>query len=101
MFIRCLQLVSFRHVHIQWNWIQNKISPNISTLVNVVLVPKLLNNPFAFLFLINFDFLLPHMAHFDNIIALLLLLLEIFGSIFLVFFVFFYTLNNMIPFYTL
>ena len=34
---------------------------------------------------------------FDNIIALRLLVLEIFGSMFSVFF---YTLNNMIPFYT-
>ena len=34
---------------------------------------------------------------FDNIIALPLLVLEIFGSMFSVFF---YTLNNMIPFYT-
>ena len=73
------------------------MSPNIGNLHNGVLIPNLLNSPFASWFLINLDFLLPHIAHFDNIIALPLLLLEIFGFIFLVFF---YTLNNMFPFYT-
>ena len=34
-------------MHIQWNCIQNKISPNIGTLLNGVLIPKLLNSPFA------------------------------------------------------
>ena len=48
-------------------------------------------------FLINLDFILPHIAHFDNIITLTLLLAETFGSMFSVFF---YTLNNMISFYT-
>ena len=73
------------------------MSPNIGTLLNGVLIPKLLNSPFASWFLINFDLLLPHIAHFDNIIALPLLVLETFGSMFSVFF--FYTLNNMFPFY--
>ena len=76
--------------------LQNKISPNIGTLFNGVLIPKLLNRPFAFWFLINLDFLLPHIAHFDNIIALPLLVFEIFEFMFLVFF---YTLNNMFPVY--
>ena len=58
------------------------MSPNIGTLLNGVLIPKLLNSPFASWFLINPDFLLPHIAHFDNTIALPLLLLEIFGSMF-------------------
>ena len=48
-------------------------------------------------FLINLDFILPHIAHFDNIITLTLLLAETFGSMFSVFF---YTSNNMISFYT-
>ena len=85
--------MSFRHVHTH----QNKISPNTGTLLNGVLLPKLLNSLFASWFLINLDFLLPHIAHFDNIIDLPLLVLEIFGFMFLVFF---YTLNNMFPFYT-
>ena len=76
---------------IQWNCIQNKTSPNKGILLKVVLIPRLLNNPFASCFLINFDFLLPHLAHFDNIIALPLLVAEIFGSVLSVFFC---TLSN-------
>ena len=72
------------------------MSPNIDNLLNGALIPNLLNSPFASWFLTNLDFLLPHIAHFDNIIDLPLLVLEIFGSMFLVFF---YTLNNMFPFY--
>ena len=49
---------------------KNKISPNNEILFNGVLIPRLLNNSFAYCSLINFDFLLPHMAHFDNIIVL-------------------------------
>ena len=75
--------------------IQNKISPNIGTLLNGVLIPKLLNSPFASWFLINLDFLLPHIAHFDNTIVLLLLVFE---AIDLCFQYLFYTLNNMILF---
>ena len=59
-------------------------------------MPKLLNRPFASWFLINLDFLLSHIAHFDNIITLPLLVLDTCGSMFLVFF---YTLGNMFPFY--
>ena len=66
--------------------VQNKISPNIATLLNGVLTPNLLNSPFASWFLINLDFLLPHVAYFDNIIPLPLLVLEISGSMFSVFF---------------
>ena len=65
------------------------MSPNIGNLLKGVLIPNLLNNPFASCFLINLDFLLPHIAHFDNIIALPLLVLEIFGSMFSVFFLHF------------
>ena len=35
---------------------QNKISPNNGVLFNGVLIPKLLNNPYACCSLINFDF---------------------------------------------
>ena len=52
---------------------QIKISPIIGILLKGVLIPRLLNNPFASCFLINFDFLEPHIAHFDNIIILPLL----------------------------
>ena len=50
--------------------IQNEISPNIVTLLNGVLTPKLLNSPFASRLLINLDFLLPHIAHFDVLVFL-------------------------------
>ena len=60
---------------------QTKISPNIGTLLGV-LRPKLLNSPFASWFLINLDFLIRHISHFDNIIALPLLVLETFGFMF-------------------
>ena len=56
-------------------------------------MPKLLNNPFACCSLIYFDFLLSHIAHFDKIIVLPLLVFETFGFMLSVFF---YTLNNMI-----
>ena len=57
------------------------MSPNIGNLLKGVLIPNLLNNPFASWFLINLDFLLPHIAHFDNIIDLPLLVLEISGDL--------------------
>ena len=62
----------------------------------LILILNLPNNPFASCFLINLDFLLLHIAHFDNIIILPLLVPETCGSMFSLFF---YTLNNMIPFY--
>ena len=49
-------------------------------------MPKLLNNPFTCCSLINFDFLLLHIAHFDKIIVLSLLVFETFGSMLSVFF---------------
>ena len=58
------------------------MSPNMGNSLNGVLIPNLLNNPFASWFLINLDFLLPHIAHFDNIIILPLLVLEMCGFIF-------------------
>ena len=42
-----LFIYTFDEVALQWNCIQNKISPNIGTLLNGVLIPKLLNSPFA------------------------------------------------------
>ena len=58
------------------------MSPNIGTLLNGALIPKLLNSPFASWFLINFDFLLLHIAHFDNTISLPLLVFETLGFMF-------------------
>ena len=55
-----------------------------------VLIPRLLNNPFASCPLINFDFLALDIAHFDNIIVLLLLVFTITGSLLCVFFLFFF-----------
>ena len=86
-------------------FIENKISPNIctlssdpnqsdkaastevdddmiGTLLNDVLTPKLLNSPFATWSLINLKFLLPHTAHFDNIVFLPLLVFETLGFMF-------------------
>ena len=54
-----------------------------------VLIPRLLNNPFPSCFLINFDFLEPHVAHFDNIIVLPSLVAKMFGLMFSVFFLHF------------
>ena len=76
---------------LQWNCIQNKISPNNGILFNGVLRPKVLTIPFTSYFLINFDFLLPHIAHFDNSTVLPLLLFITFGFMFSLFF---YTLKN-------
>ena len=42
------------------------MSPNNGILFNGVLIPKLLNNPFASCSFMNLEFLLPHTAHFDN-----------------------------------
>ena len=56
-------------------------------------MPNLLNNPFACYSLINFDFLLPHIAHFDKIIVLPSVVFKTFGFMLSVFL---YTLSNMI-----
>ena len=73
--------------------IQNKISPNIGTLLNDVLTPKLLNRPFASRSLINRDFLLPHIAHFDNIVFVTLLVFQTLRFMFSVSFVHFKQYN--------
>ena len=62
------------------------MSPNNGILLNGVLRPRQLNIPFAFCSFINFDFLLPHIAHFDSNIILPLLVFETSGFIFSVFF---------------
>ena len=73
------------------------MSPNIGNLLKGVLIPNLLNNSFASCFLIDLYFLLPHIAHFDNIIILLLLTVK---RVDLYFLYVFYILKNMIPIYT-
>ena len=65
------------------------MSPNVGNLLNGVLIPNLLNDPFAPCLLINLDFLLPHIAHFDNISTLQLLVLETYGFTFFVCFLHF------------
>ena len=62
--------------------IQNEIFPNIVTLLNGVLTPKLLNSPSASWLLINLDFLLPYIAHFDSIVFLQLLVFKTLGFMF-------------------
>ena len=72
---------------------QKRKSPKNGILHSPVLKPRLVNIPLASCFLINLDFLLPHIAHFDNIIVLPLIVFETLG---LMFSVFFFTLNNKI-----
>ena len=48
---------------------------NNGILLNGVLRPKLLNNPFVSCSFINFDFLLTHIAHFNTKINVLRLIL--------------------------
>ena len=64
-------------------------SPNTGILFNGVLRPKLVNNPFACCSLINFDVLLPHIAQFDKIIVLALVVFKTFGFMLSVFFLHF------------
>ena len=63
---------------------------NKGILLSGVLIPKLLNNPLASCSLINIDFLLPYIAHFDKSIVLLLLVFETLEFMFSVFWCFFY-----------
>ena len=69
------------------------MSPNNGILFNGALRPKLLTIPLASCFLMNLDFLLPHIAHFDNSIILPLLVFETLKFIFCIFF---HTFNNKI-----
>ena len=77
------------------------MSPNTGNLLTGVLIPSLRNNPFASCCLINFDFLLPHIAHFDNIIILPLLVLETCGFIFFIYFLHFKHYNSIFCTYAL
>ena len=54
------------------------MSLNNGILLNGVLRPKLLNNPFASCSFINIFFLLPHTTHFDYNIVLPLLVFNTF-----------------------
>ena len=62
---------------------------NSGILLNGVLIPKLLNNPFASCSFTNLDFLIPQSAHFDCIISPPFFALKIFEFKFLVFFLHF------------
>ena len=62
------------------------MSPNNGILPNGVLIPKLLNNPFASCCFISLECLLLHTAYFDDNINVPLLAFEAFGFIFLYFF---------------
>ena len=88
-----LLIISFIYIHIQ-----NKILPSIGILLNGVLTPNLLNNPFASCLLINLDLLLLHISHFYNIINLPLLVLETCGFMFFVYFLHFKQYDSI--FYT-
>ena len=62
-----------------------------------VFIPKLLNNPLASSSLINFDFLLPHTAHFDkSIIHPFLRFFATIGFFFAVFFLHFKQYDNIV-----
>ena len=63
----------------------------MKSLFNDVLGHKLLNIPLASYFLINLDFLLPHIARFAKIIVLTLLVFE---ALAFILYAFFLHLNN-------
>ena len=69
---------------------------NNFTLVNDVLLPKLLNDPLSFCSLINLDFLLNHAAQFDNDHALPLLVFKTLGFIFFVLFLCFKQYDSIV-----
>ena len=73
------------------------MSPNIGNLLNGVLIPNLLNNPFASCLLINLDFLLLHIAIL--IISLLYQVLEACGFIFFVCFLHFKQYDSILYVY--
>ena len=75
------------------------MSPNIGSLLNGVLIPNLFNNLFASWLLINIDFLLLHIAHFDNVIILPLLVLETYGFVFFVCFLHFKQYDSILHVY--
>ena len=65
--------------------LSKKVSPNNGILLKGVLIPRLLNNPFASCSLINFDFLALHIAHFDDNIVLPFIAFETTGLVLSVF----------------
>ena len=69
------------------------MSPNNGILLNGASRPKLLNIP---CFFINLEFLLPHIAHFDNYIDLPLIVLKTLGFMFSVFFLHFKQYNSIV-----
>ena len=74
---------------------QNNTLPSNEILLRRVLIPKLLNNPFASCSFINLDFLLPHIAHFDDDIDLPFLVFNTFELTYSVFFLHFKKYVNM------
>ena len=72
------------------------MSLNNGILFNSILIPKLFNNPFACCSLINFYFLLSHIAHVDKIIVLPLVVFETLGFILSVFFLHFKQYDNSV-----
>ena len=91
-FIICQQKLVYSIVHFVCNLNLSKTSSNIGILLNGVLRPILLKKPFASYSFINLNFLLPHIAYFDDNIVLPFLVFNTFESIFSIFF---YTLNNI------
>ena len=69
------------------------MSRNNGIVLNGVLRNKLLNIPLLSCFLINLEFLLPHIVHFNNSIVLSF---RVFETLEVMFSVFSYTLNNII-----
>ena len=69
------------------------MSRNNGIVLNGVLRNKLLNIPLLSCFLINLEFLLPHIVHFNNSIVLSF---RVFETLEVMFSVFCYTLNNII-----
>ena len=69
------------------------MSRNNGIVLNGVLRNKLLNIPLLSCFLINLEFLLPHIVHFNNSIVLLF---RVFETLEVMFSAFSYTLNNII-----
>ena len=68
-------------------------------LLNGVLIPKLLNNPFVSCSFTNLDFLIPQSTHFDCIINLLFFVLKIFESKFSFFFLTLSAISQYVLFY--
>ena len=77
------------------------MSPNNETLLNDVQDLHYLILLLLFGFFIYLHFLLPHIAHFDNIIAWPLLVLDTFGFILSVFFLHFKQQDKIVLYFKL